>query len=156
MQIDPIHGAAAPIQPQAVTEAPPAGLPPGPLPQTPAQAPVGSLAGSEPPVQELPPVTHDKPILTTGASGANVEELCRLLAACGYATNSIVRGLNPHLILDDSVMADVRRFCADHGVSEPADLFAGTAVPREQVEGSWIGPHTWQALYDAAAKAIAG
>jgi hypothetical protein len=119
------------------------------------EKPVGALAGEEPAKQELPPVTHNEPILTGGVSGAAVERLCRLLAAAGYANNSIVRGENPHAILDNSVMADVRRFWDDHDIAEPKDLFEGRDVAAADEEGKWIGPHTWQALIDNA-KQLAG
>jgi hypothetical protein len=111
---------------------------------------VGALAGDAAPTQELPPVTHNEPILTGGVSGPAVERLCRLLAAAGYATNTVVKGENPHAILDNSVMSDVHRFWADHDIHEPKDLFEGRDVAAADEEGKWIGPHTWQALIDNA------
>lgn len=120
-----------------------------------APQPVGALAGEDVAKEALPPVTHNEPILTGGVSGPAVERLVRLLAAAGYATNTIVRGENPHAILDNSVMSDVRRFWADHDVHEPKDLFEGRDVAASDEEGKWVGPHTWQALIDIA-RALAG
>jgi hypothetical protein len=111
---------------------------------------VGSLAAEEAPVSELPPVTHNEPILTGGASGPAVERLVRLLAAAGFASNSIVKGENPHAILDNTVMADVQRFWAAHDVAEPPELFEGRDVAAALETGKWVGPHTWQALIDYA------
>lgn len=114
------------------------------------QPPVGALAGAEPEKAELPPVTHNEPILTGGAAGAPVERLVRLLAAAGYASNSVVKGENPHAIFDNTVMADVQRFWADHDVSEPPELYEGRDVAAVLESGKWVGPHTWQALKDNA------
>ncbi len=120
-----------------------------------AQQPVGALAAEEPPKSDLPPVTHNEPILTGGVSGAAVERLVRLLAANGYASNSVVKGENPHAILDNSVMADVHRFRAEKDVHEPPELFEGRDVPAADEEGKWVGPHTWQALKDGAEQLVA-
>lgn len=113
-----------------------------------AQAPVGSLQGAAAETPALPPVSHNEPILTGGASGPSVERLVRLLAAAGYATNSVVKGENPHAIFDNTVMADVQRFWAENGVSEPPELFEGRDVAAVLEAGKWVGPHTWQALID--------
>jgi len=116
---------------------------------------VGALAVEPPPAVELPPVTHHEPILTCGASGEPVERLCRLLAAAGYATNTVVKGENPHAVLDNSVMSDVQRFWDEHGVAEPPELFQGRDTDPRLEEGHWVGPHTWQALKDLAAAVAA-
>jgi hypothetical protein len=126
--------------------APPAGLPAG-LASKPAGA-LGSVEAA--PSDDRPPVDHGEPILTYGASGAAVERLAKLLAYAGYGHNTIVQGTNPDLVLDNSVMSDVKRFRADQDLTEPSDLFAGRDVAASAIEGEWVGPYTWQRLYEIA------
>lgn len=123
------------------------------IPDELANRPVGSLAAHDQPADdERGPVTHGDPILTFGAAGPAVEKLARLLAHAGeaYATNTIVNGTNPHNILDNTVMADVRRFRADYDVSEPKDLYQSRDVAADLIDGTWVGPYTWQKLYELA------
>lgn len=158
--VDPAPHATLAAPPEATTKvAPPVDSPDAPSSLAPpvqaadtqaAQTPVGALAGAAPEHAELPPVTHSEPILTGGATGAAVERLVRLLAAAGYATNSVVKGENPYAVFDNTVMADVQRFWAEHHVEEPPELFEGRDVAAALESGKWVGPHTWQALIDHA------
>jgi hypothetical protein len=107
------------------------------------QFPPAAPAVQEETVEE-PTITHHEPLLASGSAGAIVQKLVDLLAVNGHATNTITLGENPGRILDQSVMADVRAFVKEHEVTEP-DL---------GIEGDFIGPNTWQALYDAAAHAL--
>lgn len=154
---------AAPASPAAPVEPVAAAQPTQEAAPSPVQAAdtaavdqhVGALAQEVPAGEELPPVTHNEPILTGGSAGPAVERLCRLLAAAGYASNTVVKGENPPAVLDNSVMADVNRFRAAHDVHEPPELFQGRDVPAADEEGKWVGPHTWQALKDNAAQLAA-
>jgi hypothetical protein len=115
-----------------------------------ASAPVGSLAQPAP-EQEDRQVQHNQPVLTQGATGEPVELLCKLLAHAGYANNTVVRGENPHNVLDSSVMADVERFwMANPDAVEPPELVAGREGDLSQLQGKWVGPHTWQKLLELA------
>jgi hypothetical protein len=139
--------------PPAASASPPQEQNPQPVQPADTQAPeqpVGAVEVQEPEKAELPPVTHNEPILTGGSAGAPVERLVRLLAAAGYASNTIVKGENPHAVLDNSVMADVHRFWNEKGVAEPQELFQGRDVDPTKEAGKWVGPHTWQALKDEA------
>lgn len=120
------------------------------LPQELASKPAGALEGEPAPVENRE-VTHNEPLLATGASGETVERLCKLLAHAGFATNTVVKGENPANVLDNSVMADVERFWAAYpDAREPDELYAGREGSVESLQGSWIGPHTWQKLYELA------
>lgn len=142
-------GAAAP-SPLEPAAAPGPLAPANPLPGGLAAAPVGGLA-TEAPEQENREVDHSEPILTGGAAGDDVERLVKLLAFAGYGTNTIVQGENHARILDNSVMADVRRFWIDHpDAREPDELAAGQDANAADLAAAWIGPHTWQKLYEIA------
>jgi peptidoglycan hydrolase-like protein with peptidoglycan-binding domain len=103
---------------------------------------------------ERPAVTHSQPILAGGAAGEPVQQLVRLLEVCGFSNNSIAKGENADGILDSTVMADVRAFCDKHGVAEDPEIFNGENVAPRDLIGHWVGPHTWQALYDEASRII--
>ena len=134
----------------------PAALQSGPqLPAPLAGAPTGGMA-LEPPVLEDRQVVHHEPILTFGASGEPVEKLCKLLAHAGFANNSVVQGQNPHNVLDNTVMADVERFWASYpDGAEPDELYAGREGSVDELQGHWVGPFTWQKLYELAGAAVA-
>jgi hypothetical protein len=102
-------------------------------------------AAAEEPQVEQPTITHHEPILASGSAGPLVRKLVDLLAVNGHATNTIVNGENPGQVLDQSVMADVRAFAKEKDVAED---------PAAGIEGDYIGPNTWQALYDSAANAL--
>jgi hypothetical protein len=99
-----------------------------------------------------PVITHHQPILTFGANGEPVKQLVELLAACGHATNKVIRGESPDAIFDTTVMSDVQAFLSQHGLAEPDELYAGQPAPIAEIRGKWVGPHTWQALYDEIKK----
>jgi hypothetical protein len=120
-----------------------------------ASEPAGETSQETPPPVERPAVTHKQPILTGGADGQAVQDLVKLLEVCGHATNTIAKGENPDGILDASVMADVRAFCEEHGVQEDRTLY-NERVPVADLLGKWVGPNTWQALYDEASRIIEG
>jgi hypothetical protein len=133
----------------------PGQAPPAQVPAQLAQMPAGALEGEPQPVEDRQ-VTHNEPLLATGASGEPVERLCKLLAHAGFATNTIVKGENPANVLDNSVMADVERFWAAYpDAREPDELYAGREGSIESLRGSWVGPHTWQKLYELAGAAVA-
>lgn len=92
-----------------------------------------------------PDLTQGEPILASGAAGPLVRRLADLLAACGYSSNSIITGDNPAGVLDTTVMKDVRAFVAEHKIVESASL---------EIEGLFVGPETWQALYKTAAEKL--
>lgn len=124
------------------------------LPDALAQAPAGSMAGEPLAPEERMDVTHSEPVLSQGATGDAVVRLVKLLAAAGYASNTIVHGENAHNVLDRSVMADVERLWHDHPESrEPDELYAGREGSVHELQGTWIGPYTWQVLYDLAGAA---
>lgn len=100
-------------------------------------------------------VTHSHPIVTFGSAGEPVRHLARLLAELGYRDNTITRGLNAAGVLDDSVMTCVRAFCADTGARNDLAEYRGQSVPAEDLVRNHVGPHIWQALEDAAARARA-
>lgn len=129
----------------------PAALQDGPsLPAAVAERPVGSMV-QEPEAEIDRQVSHHEPILTGGATGDAVERLVKLLAAVGYATNTLVKGENAGRVLDNTIMADVQRFWRDHeDAGEPERLVSGQDVASSQIIGNWIGPHTWQKLYELA------
>ncbi len=114
-----------------------------------AAARAQQFPAAAPPVQEetveQPTISHHEPLLASGSAGAIVQKLVDLLAVNGHATNTITLGENPGRILDQSVMGDVRAFAKEHDVAED---------PALGIEGDFIGPNTWQALYDAAAHAL--
>lgn len=117
-----------------------------------AEAPVGSLAGDAPAAPPALEITHREPLLAPGAVGGDVERLVRLLAAAGYAGNTVANAAGAHAVLDASVMADVNRLWADHPEAREGDeLFQGREGDPRELKGSWIGPNTWQALYNLAA-----
>jgi hypothetical protein len=125
------------------------------LPTELEQTPAGAMAG-EPVDEPDRQVNHNEPILATGATGEHVVRLVKLLAHAGYANNTIVRGENGHNILDTSVMGDVRRFWGDHpDAVEPDTLYAGREAAVSELQGSWVGPHTWQKLYELAGAPLA-
>jgi hypothetical protein len=90
-------------------------------------------------------ITHHEPILAGGSAGAVVRRLVDLLTVAGHHTNSIVTGENPGVVLDNTVMADVEAFAKEHGVTEDPGL---------GISGKFVGPATWQALFDEAAKVL--
>jgi len=113
-------------------------------------AAVGSL-GVEPEPEPDRQVSHHEPVLTQGAIGEPVERLCKLLAHAGFATNNVVLGKSPHMLLDQSVMNDVERFWnAYPDAVEPPELYAGREGDVNLLVGKWVGPHTWQKLYELA------
>lgn len=91
-------------------------------------------------------VTHSHPTLTYGAAGPEVAELVRLLAVAGYRTNSVIEGKNPSLVLDTSVMADVKRFAQDYNVANDHSEWHGKAEPAHKLVDEHVGPYIWQAL----------
>jgi hypothetical protein len=136
----------------AITELPGAAKP---LPAGLDQAAVGGLSQGrpEPSVPDMK-VTHTEPVLTQGAAGDDVVRLVKLLAHAGYATNSVVNATNPHNVLDTSVMADVERFWNEHPEARESDeLYAAREGGIHELQGSWVGPRTWQVLYDIAGSA---
>jgi peptidoglycan hydrolase-like protein with peptidoglycan-binding domain len=121
------------------------------------KAATATAAEAEQPAEtavERPAVTHAQPILASGADGEPVKQLVKLLEVCGFTNNSIAKGENADGILDNSVMADVRAFCEKHGIAEDPEIFNGENVSPRDLIGNWVGPHTWQALYDEASKII--
>lgn len=101
-----------------------------------AAAAPGDSGGPNPGGLGAPDVTG-LPILGPGSDGPAVAELARLLEAAGHET-SISRGENPHGIVDDTVIAAVRRFRATVEVDE-------VEVPGSNPD-TVIGPATWAAL----------
>jgi hypothetical protein len=97
-------------------------------------------------------VTHRHPMLSYGAAGDEVVALCDLLAELGYDDNAVARGQSPGNVLDNTVMADVSRFCSDYGVRNDVDEFQGQEVPANRLVDHHVGPYIWQAL-EAAAEA---
>ena len=95
--------------------------------------------------QSEPTITHNNPILASGSAGPIVRELVQLLAVVGHATNTIISGENPGAVLDNSVMGDVKSFMKEHEIVESPNL---------DISGDFVGPYTWQALYDEAAKLL--
>lgn len=120
--------------------APPVLDPAAPAPPVPDAAPAAETA---PP--QAPKITHNEPLLCSGSAGPVVRRLVNLLAAAGHASNTIILGENPGGVLDQSVMADVRAFCKEQGVVESSNL---------EISGDFVGPATWQAIYDAAERAL--
>jgi hypothetical protein len=92
-------------------------------------------------------VNHNQPTLTYGSQGPPVIELVGLLKNLGYATNTIVAGTNFQNVLDQSVMADVRRFCADHDIANDPAEFIGREQPPQVFQDTHVGPYIWEALY---------
>ncbi len=58
-------------------------------------------------------------------------------------------------MLDQSVMADVRRFAAEHDVANDPAEFVGREQPPQVFQDTHVGPYIWEALYrlQPAAKA---
>jgi hypothetical protein len=106
---------------------------------------IAPQAEEQPAVQEAVTVTHKEPILASGAAGPIVRKLVDLLAVCGHATNTIITGDNPGGVLDNSVMSDVRAFRTQYDITEDPGL---------EIAGDFIGPYTWQALYEHAQQAV--
>jgi peptidoglycan hydrolase-like protein with peptidoglycan-binding domain len=106
---------------------------------SPDQPAAGNAAADDTPGR--PDLTHKQPIVTSGAAGPLVRELVDLLAVAGHATNTIIDGENPGGVFDNSVLSDVRAFQAAHQVQED---------PEMEIAGDFVGPNTWQALYDVA------
>lgn len=108
---------------------------------------------SEPQVQEpapetpaqTPDLTQGEPILVSGSSGPFVRRLVELLAACGHATNSIIAAENPAGVLDNTVMKDVSAFITEHNIVESPGL---------EIDGLFVGPEAWKALYKTAAEKL--
>jgi len=98
-------------------------------------------------------ISHHQPTLTTGSQGTAVVELVRLLKNLGYATNTIAQGTNYQNVLDLSVIADVRRFCADHDVANDPAEWVGREQPPQVFQETHIGPYIWEALYRLQPKA---
>lgn len=151
------HGAAGaaalgrPPGPPAGTAAQALGASGAQLPADLAKAPAGSLGTGPLEVADRMEVTHTEPVLAQGATGPAVVRLVKLLAHAGYSSNSIAHGENAANVLDRSVMADVERFWGDHpDAREPDELFAGRDGAIHELRGTWVGPYTWQSLYDLA------
>ncbi len=150
------RAAAAKTSAQVTSQGP--ALPPEgeQLPANLAAAPVGALAG-EPAQVDDRTVSHSDPILTQGAQGQSVVKLCKLLAHAGFASNTVVQGQNPHDILDSSVMGDVERFWQAYpDAREPDSLYAGRQGDLSSMQGRWVGPMTWQKLYELVAEKTIG
>lgn len=96
-----------------------------------------------------PPIAHNEPLLSYGSAGEAVRRLVTLLAAVGpqYANNTVIRGESPADVFDNSVMADVRRFQVDYGVSEDLDAWQGHPIPAVDLVEHYIGANTWHALH---------
>jgi hypothetical protein len=98
-------------------------------------------------------VTHSRPILSYGSAGPEVRELAEMLAELGYDDNEVIKGRSPANGLDNTLMADVRRFATDHGVREDSAAFDGKEVPASRLVDEHVGPYIWQALEEAVQRA---
>lgn len=141
---------------------PNAAQPPAAVAVADAPAPVAVAATAAPTwpqtVAEAAPdgedgISHHMATLTSGSQGPDVLELVRLLKNLGYATNTIVAGTNFQNVLDGSVMADVRRFCADHDVANDPAEWIGREQPPQVFQETHVGPYIWEALYRLQPKA---
>jgi peptidoglycan hydrolase-like protein with peptidoglycan-binding domain len=90
-------------------------------------------------------IGHDRPILTSGSAGPDVEELARRLGDLGYS-NSVTEGENPFAVLDQSILGAARAFAGDYGVREDPSGFGGS---EREAEGH-IGPWLWEAVLCAS------
>jgi hypothetical protein len=88
---------------------------------------------------------HGKPILASGVSGADVFELCGLLAELGYETD-VTEGLNAFGVLGPSGLAAVRRFRDEYGVHEDPSGFAGENAD------AYVAAWTWEGLLRATGR----
>ncbi len=95
--------------------------------------------------QATPEITHKEPILASGAAGPVVKRLVDLLAVCGHDSNTIIAGENPGNVFDNTVMSDVKAFRAAQNIQEDPSL---------DIAGDFVGPATWQALYDTTEKEL--
>jgi hypothetical protein len=123
------------------------------LPAELANVPVGALGTGEQKAAPAMEITHSEPVLAQGATGEAVQRLVKLLAYAGYASNSVVNAAesNPAGALDTSVMSDVERLWNDHPEARESDeLYYGREGDVRELRGSWVGPHTWQVLYNLA------
>jgi peptidoglycan hydrolase-like protein with peptidoglycan-binding domain len=90
-------------------------------------------AADKPKRNEVSELAAGKPILTDGAQDARVVELTAALSAAGY-----------DVVITDTVngalLAAVRKFRADHNVTEDEAIAGGGNVD------NYIGPETWAAI----------
>jgi hypothetical protein len=96
-------------------------------------------------------VEHCYPTLTSGSADPAVHELGRMLADLGHP-NSVSRGENPFGAVDQTILAAVYAFRAEHNVEEDPSGFGGHTPAGRTLAAAHIGPWTWEAVRRAHAR----
>jgi len=94
-------------------------------------------------------LSHNKPILVSGAGGDEVRDLGQRLGELGYES-SVTRGENPFNVFDVSLETAVSAFCRDYNVQEDPSGFGGNNPAGVALAAQHVGPWVWEAVLRAS------